>query len=174
MSLASAPAADDPLRFAAEILSVIVGDDDSGRMYWDLVDSGLTESAELSFSEYGGAGAWLTYASFEPQDLEEVRERIMGIFFEINRDGVIEDEFEQARNKVASRVVLRGERPMGRLTTVGSDWLYRREYRSVADDLATIRSLTRQDISKLLERYPLKMTTTVGLGPLSGTGKPMV
>ena len=75
-------------------------------------------------------------------------------------------ELAQAKNKVASRIVLRSERPMGRLGSLGHNWLYRQEYRSVADDLLSLRSITVQDIRNLLDAFPLKQLTTVAVGPL--------
>ncbi len=45
--------------------------------------------------------------------------------------------------------------------------MYRNEYRSIAADLQTIRSLTLKDIREVLDRFPIRMTTTVGVGPLS-------
>jgi len=62
--------------------------------------------------------------------------------------------------------VLSGERPRGRLFVVGSDWIYRREYRSVAEDLDTVAALGRDDIAAVLAKYPLTRGTTVTIGPL--------
>jgi predicted Zn-dependent peptidase len=56
---------------------------------------------------------------------------------------------------------------MGRLSSLGSNWLYRQEYRSIADDMKIIRSITEDQIRELLQKYPLQMTTTAGVGPLS-------
>ena len=56
---------------------------------------------------------------------------------------------------------------MGRLSSLGSNWLYRQEYRSIADDMKIIRSVTQEQIHELLRKYPLRMTTTAGVGPLS-------
>ncbi|HEY4261008.1 MAG TPA: insulinase family protein, partial [Schlesneria sp.] len=69
-------------------------------------------------------------------------------------------------NKIATRIVLRSERPMGRLSSIGGNWLVRREYRSVEDDLAMVRGVTLEDIRQLLKEFPLQQTTTVGVGPL--------
>ena len=44
------------------------------------------------------------------------------------RDGLTEDELNQAKNKVLARSVLRSERPMGRLASLGFHWMYRRRY----------------------------------------------
>lgn len=166
MQMGPAPRGRDPLRFAAELLSVVVGDDSGSRLFWEIVDPGHAESCDLSFSEYDGAGAWMSYLSCNPEDVADNLQRCQKVFDEVCRDGIRPEELEQARNKVASRIVLRGERPMGRLSSLGGNWLYRQEYRSIADDLKVIRSITLEQIQEVLQKYPLTMTATVGVGPL--------
>jgi predicted Zn-dependent peptidase len=63
---------DDELRFAAELLSVVVGDDSGSRLFWELVDPGHAESADLSYSEYDGAGAWMTISAVRPKTLPKI------------------------------------------------------------------------------------------------------
>jgi len=171
IQLAAAPSCTDPRRFAAELLTIIVGDDSNSRLYWELIDPGLAESAECGFYEFEGAGTFLTFLTGPPETIGENLEAIAKLYAAINTEGVTEDELEQAKNKIATRIVLRGERPMGRLSSLGGNWLVRREYRSIEDDLAILRGVTLQDIRHLLEEFPLAQTTTVGVGPL---GEPPV
>ena len=166
MQMCPAPAARNPMRFAAEILSVIIGDDSGSRLYWQLVDPGIVEAAELGFNEYDGSGTFLTYLCSEPESTAENLERIHAIYQDVNKNGVTQVELDQGKNKVASRVVLKSERPMGRLSSLGGNWVYRQEYRSVKDDLDTLKAISLSDISELLEAYPLGWTTTSGVGPL--------
>lgn len=166
MQMTPAPSAQNRLRFAAEILSVIVGDHSGSRLFWELVDPGLAEAADLDFNEYDGSGSYMTYLSSEPEAIADNLARIQAIYAEVNKHGIREDELAQAQNKVASRVVLRSERPTGRLSSLGGNWIYREEYRSVEDDLATLRGITSRDIRELLDVYPLGATTTVAVGPL--------
>lgn len=147
--------------------SVIVGDETNSRLYWDLVDPGLVDAAETGYFEYEGAGTYMTFLSCSPESTKDNLNRIARLYSEVNERGVTNEELEQARNKVATRIVLRGERPMGRLNSLGSNWLFRGEYRSVADDLATLRAITLDDIEQLLGAFPLMQTTTVGVGPLT-------
>ena len=167
MQMAAAPSATSPLRLAAELLSVIVGDDSGSRLYWDLVDPGLAESADLSYNEYDGSGAYLTYLCSTPESTADNLRRIAAIYDDVNENGVTEEELEQAKNKVASRIVLRSERPMGRLSSLGSNWVYRGEYRSVQDDLDSFRKITTDDIRELLAAYPLGQLSTAAVGPLA-------
>ena len=165
MQMGVAPKGTDSLRYAAELLSVVVGDDSGSRLFWELVDPGYVEAADLGYNEYDGAGTWMTYLSCMPDEVEANLARMQKVFDDVNENGITEQELEQAKNKVASRIVLRGERPMGRLSSLGGNWVYRSEYCSVADDLKVVRSLSLQDINALREQFPLRMYTTVGVGP---------
>jgi len=57
---------------------------------------------------------------------------------------------------------------MGRLASLGGNWLYREEYRAVKTDLETIQSITKNDLNELTQKWPLELTTVYGLGPLEG------
>jgi predicted Zn-dependent peptidase len=166
MHMARAPEARHPLRYAAELLSVIVGDDSGSRLYWEMVDPGFAETAELGYNEFDGCGVYLTYFNGTPEETNANLERIRTIYDQINREGISELELSQAKNKVSSRIVLRSERPMGRLASLGNNWVYRGEYRTVAADLEAVRSVSAADIRRLLAEFPLGQTTTVTVGPL--------
>jgi predicted Zn-dependent peptidase len=167
MQLAPAPSATDPLRMAAELLSIVVGDDSGSRLYWTLVDPGLAESADLSYNEYDGSGAYLTYLCSAPEQTVDNLKRIADIYHDVNEHGVTEEELGRARNKAASRIVLRSERPMGRLSSLGANWVYRGEYRSVQADLDAFAAVTTDDVRTLLHRYPLTQLSTAAVGPLA-------
>lgn len=167
MQMAAAPPADSHLRYAADLLAVVVGDDSGSRLYWELVDLGHAEAAEIGYNEYDGSGTWLTYLSCSPEQTLENLDRIRDLYEIVNREGVTADELDQARNKVLSRIVLRSERPMGRLASLGSNWVYRGEYHTVEEELQRYWMVRPDDIRSLLDRYPLGQTTTVAVGPLA-------
>jgi predicted Zn-dependent peptidase len=79
---------------------------------------------------------------------------------------VTEEELRQAKNNVKARVVLGSERPQNRLFNVGGNWLQRREYRTVADDLKSLDDVTVADIRAVLKKYPLSACSTITVGPL--------
>ena len=79
----------------------------------------------------------------------------------------IADELQLAKSKLSSRIVIRSERPMGRLSSLGTSWIYRQEYRSVEDDLNAYQAVSLEDVRRLLDAYPLGHTTTVAVGPLA-------
>jgi hypothetical protein len=79
--------------------------------------------------------------------------------------GVTEAELAASKNKIAAALTLNGELPMGRLVPLGFNWIYRQEYRSQAEDLATVQAISREDIRTLLAEYPLDRMTVLGFGP---------
>jgi predicted Zn-dependent peptidase len=172
LQLANAPAATDEDRYAAKLLATILGDDSGSRLYWALVDSGLAEQASLSHYDYQGTGLFMTYMCCEAQAASGNLARIGDIYRRAQQDGVTDAELSQAKSKINSRVVLSSERPRGRLFTVGGNWLNRKEYRTVHDDLEAIERITREDVAAVLKKYPLSESTTVAIGPLKDMPAP--
>jgi predicted Zn-dependent peptidase len=172
IEMAAAPAATDPDRYAAKVLSVILGDDTGSRLYWKLVDPGLAEQASLHYSGYHGAGAFITWLSCDPDQSAGNLQAVLDVYREAEGSGITDAELVQAKNKIKSRIVLSSERPRGRLFVVGSHWSYRREYRSVRDDLDAIDAVTVDQIARLLANYPLSRNTSFLVGPLTDVAKP--
>ena len=52
----------------------------------------------------------------------------------------------------------------GRLFAVGSDWIHRRQYCSVRDDLDAVARITLDEVAAVLAEFPLSRTTTVTIG----------
>jgi len=170
--LANAPAATDEDRYAAKLLATILGDDSGSRMYWELVDPGLVEHASATHYEFEGTGALLTYLSCEPALAAENLGRLADIFRRAQAEGVTQEELDQARSKIACRLVLRGERPRGRLFRVGFNWIFRGQYLPVRDELDSFRAVTIDDIAAVLKKYPPCESTTVAVGPAEELARP--
>lgn len=166
LQLADAPPSEDEDRYAAKLLATMFGDDSGSRLYWELVDPGLVESASLGHYEYLGAGMFFTWVSSVPETAQEIFAKVQEVQQRAERDGFTAEELRQAKSKVQSRVVLGSERPRSRLFNVGGNWLQRSEYRSVADDLESVDSVTLDDVHRVMSKYPLTKNTTVTIGPL--------
>src|SRR3990172_9260098 len=149
----SAPSAESDDRFAADVLSTAIGDGTGSRLFWELVDPGLAETAELDYHEFSGYGMFMTYFSCDPTDAPENLERVLEILRQVRAENIGPSELEQVKNKAAARIVLRSERPMGRLLPLGFNWVYRREYRTVDDDLATLHKVSLDDAARVLVEH---------------------
>ena len=113
----------------------------------------------------------MTQLYCEADEVDELLARISDTYTEAIRGGIPAAEFEQARNKVAGRVVLAGERPRRRLFDVGLEWAHFRRFRSVADTLQIVESLTLDDIHRVLAAWPLDApSATVLAGPAEEAG----
>jgi predicted Zn-dependent peptidase len=163
--VADAPALESPDRYAAAILATILGDHTGSRLYWALIDPGLADGVDLSYQDYNGAGVFYTILSCDPDDAQDNLEIIGQTFRETLADGVTDEELNQARNKVLARAVLRSERPMGRLMPVGCQWVYLRQHLTVDEEVAAYSRVTRHDIRRILDAWPLLPMTTVAAGP---------
>jgi predicted Zn-dependent peptidase len=166
------PSASSPLRYAADTLAMVLGDDSGSRLYWALIDPGLADSADASYHEYEGAGSIYTSLSCEPERAEENLVIIQELLHELQGKGITAEELHQARSKVLSRVVRGSERPMGRMQAIGMGWTYLRQYRSVDDELRGFEEVTLAGVREVLDRYPIDRVTTFALGPLEELARP--
>jgi len=166
------PSASSTLRHAADLLGMAIGDDSGSRFYWELVDPGMAESASCYFREYQDTGAFYTSLSCDQEQAQENLGIVQGIFGDIMKSSITQEELDQARSKILSRVVRSGERPKGRMFSVGSSWTYYEKYRSIDEELQDYEKVTLGDIRAVLERYPMHQLTTVALGPLENLEMP--
>jgi predicted Zn-dependent peptidase len=161
------PSAESPLRYAADTLAMILGDDTGSRLYWALIDPGLADSADASFHEYEGAGSFYFSLSGEPDRASQNLVVLHKLLRQVQQEGVSAEELRVAKSKVLSRVVRGGERPMGRMQTIGMTWIYQREYRTVDDELKNFEGVSLEQIRQVLDCYPFEKLTTLALGPLA-------
>jgi len=164
--VSDAPAADDPRRYAGRLLATVVGDDSGSRLFWELVDTGRAECAAMGPHEFQGTGVLLTYLCCQAQDAEENLSTIHNVLARAQREGVSETELEQAKNKICSHIVLSSERAANRLFSVGGAWLTRGEYRTVREVVDFYRRVTREDIMRTLQEFPLTRYSACAVGPL--------
>lgn len=166
------PAAESPLRHAADTLALAIGDDSGSRLYWALVDPGLADSADTGFHDYEGAGSFCTSFSCDPGRVQKNLAIVHKVLHDVQHNGISDQELQQAKSKILSRVVRGSERPMGRMQAIGMSWTYLHEYRTVEDEIAAFDAVTLKTIRKVLDRFPLDRVTTLALGPLKKLRRP--
>jgi predicted Zn-dependent peptidase len=157
--------AQDPRRFAASLLGVIVGDNVGSRFFWELVDKALAEAATMQFGAMDGTGAFCSYIRCSNENVTKVLDIVTGIFQTLSKDGVTEDELRKAKNKVLSALVIENELSMGRLSHLGSNWIYLEEYRTVEDDINAVKAVTVDDVYSLIEQFNPGDFTQLSIGP---------
>jgi predicted Zn-dependent peptidase len=157
--------AQDPRRFAASLLGTIIGDEVGSRFFWELVDKALAESASMQFGAMDGTGVFCSYIRCSSDNVTKVLDIVRGIFDDLARDGVAEDELTKAKNKILSALVIKNELPMGRLVDLGFNWTYLQRYQAIEEDVHAIKAVTIDDVYSLIEQCRPGEFTQLSLGP---------
>jgi predicted Zn-dependent peptidase len=164
MGMTPGPSAQDDRRFAARVLSDVIGDSDGSRFYWALVDNAIAEDADFGFYPHDACGSFYLSLTTDPartaQALEIAQRELAKVKTDLN-----DDEIERAKNKIASSLVLSGEVPIGRMRSIGGQWIYNKEYRSLEADMATLNAVNGDSLRALIREFPFDPITIVTLGP---------
>ena len=157
----------DPRRFAASLLGMILGDDSGSRYYWGLTEPALAEIAAMQCESMDGTGVFYSYLCCDPDKTQTVMKVVGGIFAELEKTGISTTELEAAKNKMLSALTIRCEQPMGRLVSLGFNWIYNHQYQSVQQDVDAIKAVSVADISDLTKQLKPAKFTMLSLGPNS-------
>jgi len=167
VALASpAPASQDDDRYAAMLAATLLGDVTGSRLYYALVDVALADEASMVYDSLDGTGAFMTFLSCDSDQAARVVEIARREMAQFQADGPAEAELLAAKNKIASGATLKGEVPMGRFTVVGYDWVYRKEYVPLADQIETLFAVTARQVVEVARKHDFGKTMLVALGPL--------
>ncbi len=163
--LSPAVSMQDKRRFTASLLSMIVGDDSGSRYFWELVDPAIAETAAMQFEAMDGVGAMYSYICCEPNRAGQAMEIVRNVLTKLTQNGITEKELQTAKNKVLSSITIKSEQPMGRLLGLGFNWIYSKEYRTIAQDIADIRAVTLEQANQLIQEIKPDNFTCLSMGP---------
>ena len=164
MAMMPGPSAQDDDRFAARVLADIVGDSEGSRFYWALVDNALCEDADFGFYPHDRTGSFYISIQTSKDRVDEALAIARRELDRVRRD-LSDDEVERAVSKLESSLTLGSESSIGRMRAIGSEWLYTGQYRSVADDMATLEKIDRAAVLAMLERWSFDPMTIATLAP---------
>jgi predicted Zn-dependent peptidase len=163
--MAAGVAEQDPRRYAAAVAGFVVGARRGSRLYWALTEPGIADSASFGHAGDDGSGTYLGYASCDPDRAQEVADLFRRTLDEACEGGLTEAEITGAKRKLTAAQVLHDETPMGRLMSVGMDWVYRRESLSVDEEVERVLAVTLEDANDALRQIPRDRAVLVGMGP---------
>ncbi|MDY7011628.1 MAG: pitrilysin family protein [Planctomycetota bacterium] len=163
--MSAAPSAQDDRRYAGQMLSMILGDVVGSRLFYALVEPAIAEEASCTYEPLDGTGIFMTFISADPARASEALQIARDEYDKFMSEGPTDREMSAAANKIASTATLRGELPMGRLTALGFDWVYRRRYRPLAEHIERIFAVTSGQVHELARDFDLNATTVLTLGP---------
>ena len=163
--MSPAPPAQSTQRYAARLLGAILGDETGSRLYYALIEPAIVEDVSVSYDPMDGLGAMLTMMTADPERSAEALQIVEREFARLMESGIEPSELTAAKNKIASASVLRGELPMGRLSAVGFDWLYRHSYTPLAEQIEEMLGVTAEQVVEVARQFNLGDATIVSLGP---------
>ena len=163
------PAVDvrDPDYYAAVLGGSILGDNDGSRLYWNIFQRGLAESASAWIWAMDGTGMLLLEANSTPDEAPRVLKLLRAELDNLLDQGVYEDELRRAKDKWISGIVLSSESTFSRMRALAGDWVTEGRLVSVEEEIERIEKVSVDDVMRALHRFPLRekqVLTT--LGPL--------
>jgi len=163
------PAVDvkDPDYYAAVLGGSILGDSDGSRLYWNIHQKGLAESASAGIWAMEGTGMMIMEANSTPEEAPQVLKMLRAELDSLLEDGVHEDELRRAKDKWISNMVLSSESTFARMRSLANDWVTEGRLLSVDEEVERVEKITTEDVIRALRRFPMRdkqVLTT--LGPL--------
>ena len=143
---------DDPDRHALSIMSVILGETMSSRLFEE-----VREQRGLAYDIHSGAhflsdcGALVVESGIDPARVDEAIPVILNELGKM-RDGVTEAEWKQALELTKGRMMLRMEVSRAVSSFLGIQELLRNKVDTVDEIIAKISAVTREDIKRAANR----------------------
>lgn len=151
----------DPQRYALRLLSSVIADESGSRLFWELIDSGLAETAALWPQFFQECGCIVGYLCCAPEDTAGNIATIERVLEQVIKHGVSQHELDLARNKIVSGLILSDERPSNRLFALGQSWLSRRRYDPLDAVLERYAAVTPHDLQEVAAQTLAQAPTTV-------------
>jgi predicted Zn-dependent peptidase len=151
----------DPARYALRLLASVIADESGSRLFWELIDTGLAETAALWPQFFHECGCIVGYLCCAPEDSEENVDVIARVLQQVIDEGVTQRELDLARNKIVSGLILSDERPSNRLFALGQSWLSRRRYDPLDAVLSRYAAVTPEELRDLAAQTLSQTPTTV-------------
>jgi predicted Zn-dependent peptidase len=142
----------DPDRHALSIMSVILGETMSSRLFEEVREQrGLAYDIHSGTHFFSDCGALIVESGIDPGRVDEA---IPVILTELGkmRDGVTEAEWSQALELTKGRMMLRMEESRAVSSFLGIQELLRDKVETVDEVLAKVSAVTREDIKRVANR----------------------
>jgi predicted Zn-dependent peptidase len=168
--LIAMPAVDvkDPDYYAAALGGSILGDSDGSRLYWNIYQKGLAESASAGIWAMEGTGIMLMEANSTPEMAPRVLKLLHAELDSLLNDGIYEDELQRAKDKWISSMVLSSESTFSRMRTIANDWVTEGRLLTVEEEIERVEKVTTTDVMRALRRFPMREKKVLtALGPLT-------
>ena len=158
----------DPDRYALMVANQVLGGGMSSRLFQEVREErGLAYTVFSSPSSYSDAGAFTLYAGTAPARLGELLEVIDAVIDQVLVDGITPDEHAVARGYLEGATLLGLEDSGSRMARLGSGLTSRGLVTAVDENLARMRAVTLDDVTRVLRRVLATPSVLSVVGPFT-------
>jgi zinc protease len=166
------PAVTSPDVPALDLLSTILGDGRSSRLYRRLrEEAGLAFSISAFSYTPGDPGLFGIDATVDPKKRDAAEQLALQILDEVKRAGVSADELEKAKKITLSHHLGALTTMRGQASDIGSNWLLTRDLNFSRHYLDAVQKVTLDDVKRVAANYLTENNlTVVSLNPKGSLG----
>ena len=147
----------DGRRYAADILSVILGEGMSSRLFIQVRERrGLAYRVSASHSSYDDTGTFTAYGGLKLEKVYEGLEVIYAELMQIAAEKVTEDELKKAKEMIRGRIALQSESTNFLAEYFGTNFVLERKIETFEEYLQHIDKLTAEDIRNVARELFVK------------------
>ena len=150
------PGTGNPDELTLDLLSTILGQGRSSRLFRQAVAPDAASTANASHFTFEDVGLFSISASFDEKNRAEVDRRLIAEVERLKKDGPTAFELQLAKNVIESERLLALEDALGQAEAIGNAEV-RGGYKSLSTDLARLQALSAADVTAAARRY---LTTT--------------
>ena len=143
----------DPDRFAFDLLTIVLGEGMSSRLFLELRErKGLAYDVHSYGSHFFDSGALTVYAGVEPKNIESTIEAILNELSRFKVEDVPETELSKAKEMAKGRLMLRMEDTRSVSGWLGGQELLTGNIKTVDEVVSIVDDITRDDLRKVVQR----------------------
>jgi len=161
-------AAQDPDRFALQLLNDVLGGGMSSRLFQQIREQrGLAYAVQSYPALYQDTGEFAVYVGTRPDNAELVLELIRAEFAKIAEEGITAEELARAQESSAGHLVLSTEATRNRMMRLGRAEVCGNEVLSADDVIDRLSAVTLADVKRVAAKVLTAETTIAVIGPFS-------
>lgn len=160
----------DPDYYAAQIMATTLGGGMSSRLFQEVRENrGLAYNVYAFLSSYHDSGIFGMYAAASPKSAKELAPVLCDEVLRMADSGISSEELERARNQHTAGLMMMSEGVSSMAEWLGRHLLCYGEYRDTATLCAEYEKITRDDVTRVLQRLlAAGDVTCTALGPQKG------
>jgi predicted Zn-dependent peptidase len=153
----------EPDHYALDMLSIVLGDGESSRLYQKLVKgSELVQEIDISTDGRRGPDLMSVWAIMSPgKKAQDARKVVYGELDSIAKKGITERELEKARNRIRSSFVMALQSNLQRAQRVAEFELYWGDGNLLNTEADKYLAVTAADVQRVAKQYFLPTNRTV-------------